>query len=236
MTNEMDDLNRLFKATSGDHDEAKCEWCRDMLAAFVEAGLAGEDTAQRFPDVKEHLDTCADCEQEYAALLDLALADEHNLLPEAAGLLEPDLTFLRSASLPAFVRELVTSLAQSFNPEVLAELRSLLDSFLERAAALGSQPVPAIPPVLGEGPSALRVLAATYGATQAVVAQLPLADLEMQIAQQTLRPTLYHLAEQEALRQGFEAPQAQRFADQYAEFVGGDTGALRALVIKRQSK
>lgn len=50
--------------------EIGCETCLDQLEIFVEQELEGKDAAQALPLIKQHLDGCTGCGEEYEALLD----------------------------------------------------------------------------------------------------------------------------------------------------------------------
>ena len=50
-------------------DEIGCEECFDQLDRFVEMTLAGKNPAAAMPLVQDHLQRCADCREEYEALM-----------------------------------------------------------------------------------------------------------------------------------------------------------------------
>lgn len=50
-------------------DEIGCETCYDSLDRFVELELEGKDAAEALPLVRDHLELCKGCGEEYAALL-----------------------------------------------------------------------------------------------------------------------------------------------------------------------
>jgi len=50
-------------------DEVGCAECFEQLDRFVEMVLAGKNAAEAMPLVQDHLDRCADCRQEFEALL-----------------------------------------------------------------------------------------------------------------------------------------------------------------------
>jgi hypothetical protein len=52
------------------HDvEYSCDEVLHLLDQFVEAFLRGEDVAKLMPLVKRHLEMCADCREEFEALV-----------------------------------------------------------------------------------------------------------------------------------------------------------------------
>ncbi|MBI5840358.1 MAG: hypothetical protein HZB19_09675 [Chloroflexi bacterium] len=52
-------------------EEAPCSEIFARLDEYVENELHGQDTARLMPLVKEHLDMCSDCCEEYEALLEV---------------------------------------------------------------------------------------------------------------------------------------------------------------------
>lgn len=51
-------------------DEIGCDECFDELHKFAEMELAGKSPEEALPLVKDHLDRCGECREEYQALLD----------------------------------------------------------------------------------------------------------------------------------------------------------------------
>jgi hypothetical protein len=51
--------------------EISCTECFDLVSGFVEAEVSGRDVAAEFPRVKQHLEQCRACRDEYESLLDL---------------------------------------------------------------------------------------------------------------------------------------------------------------------
>jgi hypothetical protein len=50
-------------------DEIGCAECFELMDQFVEMELAGKNAAEALPLVKDHLDRCGDCREEFEALL-----------------------------------------------------------------------------------------------------------------------------------------------------------------------
>ena len=50
-------------------DEIGCDDCFEELQKFVELELAGNTMQDAMPLVKDHLDRCKDCREEYQVLL-----------------------------------------------------------------------------------------------------------------------------------------------------------------------
>ena len=52
-------------------EEISCTECFDLVSSFVELELSGEDSAAKMPQIKQHLDQCPACREEYETLRDL---------------------------------------------------------------------------------------------------------------------------------------------------------------------
>jgi hypothetical protein len=50
-------------------DEIGCDECFRQLDEFVEMALDGKDAAEAMPLVRDHLERCGDCREEFEALL-----------------------------------------------------------------------------------------------------------------------------------------------------------------------
>ncbi len=53
-------------------DEISCSECFDHLSTYVDLEIAGADAAKQMPYVKQHLNQCRVCREEYETLFDLA--------------------------------------------------------------------------------------------------------------------------------------------------------------------
>ena len=53
-------------------EEISCTECFDLVSRFVELELSGGNVATELPQVKQHLDQCRACRDEYELLRDLA--------------------------------------------------------------------------------------------------------------------------------------------------------------------
>ena len=62
-------LDELLRAMDGD---AGCSAGEDILDAYVELELAGEDPALVFPGTAIHLQSCPGCQADHAGLLEAA--------------------------------------------------------------------------------------------------------------------------------------------------------------------
>jgi hypothetical protein len=67
---KLDTLKKMMRnVISTRPDEIGCDDCFEQLSRFVELVLAGQPAAALMPLVQDHLDRCADCHEEYEALL-----------------------------------------------------------------------------------------------------------------------------------------------------------------------
>ncbi len=64
---EIDGLMRLIGLTKD--DEIDCERCLVLVAEFAERELAGRSIPAGLEAVAHHLSVCAECREEYEALL-----------------------------------------------------------------------------------------------------------------------------------------------------------------------
>ena len=62
-------------------EEISCSECFDLLSHFVDMELSGEDAAARMPVLKQHLDQCSTCREEYATLRDIQQLENKGELP-----------------------------------------------------------------------------------------------------------------------------------------------------------
>ena len=61
--------------------EISCSECFDQVSHFVDVELSGQDAAGRLPQLRQHLDQCAACREEYETLRDLRLLENQGRLP-----------------------------------------------------------------------------------------------------------------------------------------------------------
>ncbi len=63
-------IKKLVSAVQATHpDEIGCDDCFDQIHEFAEMELTGKSPEKAMPLIKEHLDKCGECRQEYQALL-----------------------------------------------------------------------------------------------------------------------------------------------------------------------
>lgn len=64
-------------------EEISCSECFDSVSHFVELEASGEDAVRKLPRVKQHLEQCRACREEYETLRDLRRLEEQGELPSA---------------------------------------------------------------------------------------------------------------------------------------------------------
>ena len=68
----MTDIRRIDELLRARHGDAGCNAGEDVLDAYVELELAGEDPALVFPGTAIHLQSCPGCREDHAGLLEAA--------------------------------------------------------------------------------------------------------------------------------------------------------------------
>ena len=61
--------NMMHSVRTTRDQELTCGHCYDELDLFIEMKLSGKNAVEAMPLVKEHLDRCAACREEYEFLL-----------------------------------------------------------------------------------------------------------------------------------------------------------------------
>lgn len=62
-------------------EEISCTECFDLVSHFVELEASGQDAAAKLPQLKQHLQQCRACRDEYETLRDLRLLEDKGELP-----------------------------------------------------------------------------------------------------------------------------------------------------------
>jgi len=75
--------NWLHNVYHTQEEEISCTECFDSVAHYVEVELSGEDPAAEMPWVKQHLDQCPACRQEYETLRELGRFEDEGGLPSS---------------------------------------------------------------------------------------------------------------------------------------------------------
>jgi hypothetical protein len=68
---DREDLEKVVRVVSHTREEEiGCDECFEQLDRFVEMELSGLNPAEAMPLVKDHLDKCGDCREEFEALIE----------------------------------------------------------------------------------------------------------------------------------------------------------------------
>jgi hypothetical protein len=62
-------------------EEISCTECFDLVSGFVELEISGQDAVARMSKLKQHLNQCKACRDEYEALRDFRQLEEKGGLP-----------------------------------------------------------------------------------------------------------------------------------------------------------
>ena len=62
----------LWQIHQTEAEEISCSECFDLISQYVDLEVAGEDVQEKLPKVRQHLDQCRVCHEEYELLRDLA--------------------------------------------------------------------------------------------------------------------------------------------------------------------
>jgi hypothetical protein len=72
-----DRLGKLLKRIYTTQEfEISCSECFDRVAQYVDIEVSGADAGARMPELRQHLDQCETCREEYEALRDLRRLEE----------------------------------------------------------------------------------------------------------------------------------------------------------------
>jgi hypothetical protein len=64
-------------------EEISCTECFDLVSRFVELEASGQDAAAKMPQVKQHLNQCPACRDEYETLRDLRRLEDESGMPSS---------------------------------------------------------------------------------------------------------------------------------------------------------
>lgn len=80
MTLNRGTLQYIVKAIAmTKNDEIGCDECFEEIDRFVELKLEGKSAEEAMPLIKDHLDRCGNCYEEYEALLDALKSIERSI-------------------------------------------------------------------------------------------------------------------------------------------------------------
>jgi hypothetical protein len=78
---DLDFLRWIQKMWATQDEEILCSECLDLISQYVDLELDTGDAQQRMPRLRQHLDQCAICQEEYEILLDLACMEVEGTPP-----------------------------------------------------------------------------------------------------------------------------------------------------------
>jgi len=64
-----------------EEEEISCSECLDLVSHYVDLEIAGESAQEKLPRLKQHLDQCRVCHEEYEVLRDLARLEAEGRAP-----------------------------------------------------------------------------------------------------------------------------------------------------------
>lgn len=80
-------LRRLLRnIAETDDDEISCAECFDLVSQYVDLEVAGTVSEQTLPRLKQHLQQCGVCREEYEILKDLVRLEAEGRAPSADNL------------------------------------------------------------------------------------------------------------------------------------------------------
>lgn len=80
-------LRRLLRnIAETDDDEISCTECFDLVSQYVDLEVAGTVSEQTLPRLKQHLQQCGVCREEYEILKDLVRLEAEGRAPSADNL------------------------------------------------------------------------------------------------------------------------------------------------------
>ncbi len=85
MAEHEERMKRLLNAIFAVHQESTidCETCSGQFDCLVEMARQGGDLRELWPAVEEHLNCCADCREEFNALMAIIQAENDGKLSPA---------------------------------------------------------------------------------------------------------------------------------------------------------
>jgi hypothetical protein len=228
------EIARLGKALWDEEDDALGhEECITALPAFVTAEADGLRVAELYPDIKRHLDRCDNCAAQYVDLLQLALAQVGDALPQPVAVPAPDLSFLDDR--PAALRDSVLKWAQqilaALAPGQLPGFQLVADVFFEEVGALGGKLSLQAMTVRGQEEGAvLAALALSYATAQSLASTITFDQLREWSNTGTLQQAVQACALSAAQEISLDPETASTFAREIAAQVANDPASLRALI------
>lgn len=233
---------RLGEALWGDpSNPAAHAACLADLPTYVQAEVAGENPAARFPDVKRHLEVCDSCAFEYADLLDAALAERQGRFAPTLSDAQPDFSFLASAPptpaelLQVRVTDWTRAILAALAPAELPHLPSIADAFFAQLDASTSprtyvRVVREETATYGSPLVAPQLLSATYATIKTVTQDVSRTRYADWLAQNSCAAELDARARHAAEELGMNRAAAEQFGRAFAEQIISAPAALEELL------
>lgn len=230
---------RLADAVWNEAEEGHTE-CLTALPRYVSAEVDGARMAALYPSVKHHLDRCNTCAAHYIDLLEVALADLSDQLPQPEYMPAPDLSFLPEPrfSIREWVEQRAREIVALLSPDDLRELQEIADRFFDLVEdmqgrfSLESRLGEPLAFSSGQVGPALNALALSY-ATALQLRRSVTADSVHEWSQQgTLEEEIHARALDAADEIGMGPRIASRFARVFAAQVARHPAVLLALLVQ----
>ncbi len=219
----MSNIDRLFRATGGDHDSIQCEECRALLPRYVQAEIEGEDARDLHSlhsQVASHLDGCIECDSIYAEMLDVAVSEERGELPKVQAY---PFNLPLGLRLRRLTRQIARAAMSWIDQRQVDDVDVVAQVFFERLAGtterLTLQPS-ALPLGLGNNDTlALPLVMASYYAMQSFLAKYTLSDIKALQDQNALEKVLNEFAIEEVKRYNLQGKSYEAFVKTFVEQV-----------------
>ena len=75
--------NLLRRVWETEDDEISCTECFDLVPQYVDLEIAGESADKTVPRLRQHLNQCGVCREEYETLRDLVRLEAEGRLPSS---------------------------------------------------------------------------------------------------------------------------------------------------------
>ena len=221
-------------------DTVAHEECIAALPVFVNAEVDGVHVAGLYPRVRRHLDHCESCSSQYVDLLQVAMADVGDALPQSEAMPSADFSFLeiRRVALKDSVLKWTRQILTTLSPQQIPDLKLIADVFFEQVEALGGkfslQAGHAEPMALrgSEAGVALAALALSYAAAESLASTLTPQQIDEGSRTGTLEQVVEMRTLSAAKEISLEANVSAKLAREFASQVAKDPASLRALVEK----
>ena len=80
--------NWLRNIYNTQEEEISCSDCFELVSGYAQLDATGQDAASQLPQVKQHLDQCQACREEYETLRDILRLEDEGGIPSTDDLQE----------------------------------------------------------------------------------------------------------------------------------------------------